>query len=193
MDPGGIDGLDSAEGVDRCHCRCFDMGRDMGEVRQVGDEPPPVNPSVVDPNPVDPATTDPNANDPNANDPDAIERSADDQKPVDQNSIDPNAVDPPTGDPAAGTVVTTAFRADLIASWLATGTAPRLLVELGDQIIASGYALHQVHPGTADRDLAVWFEVRAPDALGGRRALAMLRGHPAVAAAFIKPAEEPPG
>jgi phytoene dehydrogenase-like protein len=89
--------------------------------------------------------------------------------------------------------VTVGFRPDLIASWLATGTAPALLVELGDQLVASGVTLRPVHPGTTDPQLATWFEAVAPDADTAQRVVAQLRGHPAVTAAFIKPPDAPPG
>jgi hypothetical protein len=104
----------------------------------------------------------------------------------------------PDGDPASdaaapGPTVTIAFRPDLIATWLATGTGPTLLAELGDQIIASGLALKPVHPGATDAQLASWFEVTAPDEHEARRAQAWLQGHPAVVAAFIKPPDALPG
>jgi hypothetical protein len=107
-------------------------------------------------------------------------------------------------DPAAGLVagagaigadsrVTVAFRPDLIRAWLADGVGPRLLLELGDQLVGSGLTLRQLHPGTTDPQLASWFEVIAPDSTGARRALAFLSRHPAVVAAFIKPPDAPPG
>jgi hypothetical protein len=89
--------------------------------------------------------------------------------------------------------LTVEFRPDLIESWLASGVGPPLLAELGDQIVASGLTLRQVHPGTTDPQLASWFEVIAPDSTEAKRAQAFLSGHPAVVAAFIKPPDAPPG
>jgi hypothetical protein len=93
----------------------------------------------------------------------------------------------------ADRTVTVAFRPDLIKAWLANPGQQPLLVELGDQLIASGLTVRQMHPGTKDPQLAQWFEVTAPDSAGAKRALASLRGHPAVAAAYIKPPDAPPG
>jgi len=100
---------------------------------------------------------------------------------------------PGAGASDADSKVTVAFRPDLIEAWLANGVGPPLLVELGDQLVASGLRLRQLHPGTTDLQLASWFEVIAPDSTEARRAFALLRGHPAVTAAFIKPPDVPSG
>jgi phytoene dehydrogenase-like protein len=97
-----------------------------------------------------------------------------------------------TGGEPRETTVTVQFRPDLVALWVAGGPAPPLLVDLGDQLVDSGFALRPLHPGTADRDLAAWFEVVAPDPESAQRALAQLRGHPAVVAAIVKPPDAPP-
>jgi hypothetical protein len=96
------------------------------------------------------------------------------------------------GGVALDNVVTVAFRPDLIANWLATGAGPPMLVQLVDQLLASGLLLRQVHPGASDPQLASWFEIIAPDVQEARRALAYLGGHPAVIAAYIKPPDAPP-
>lgn len=95
------------------------------------------------------------------------------------------------GDPPAR--VTVGFRPDLIQTWIRTGAAPTMLVELGDLLTATGLVLRPLHPGTDDPQLATWFEVLAPDQDGALRVVAQLRGHPAVTAVFIKPPDAPPG
>jgi len=118
---------------------------------------------------------------------------------VDDNTMVENQPALPEGDPTgdvatnASRTVVLGFRPDLIASWLANGTGPTLLVELGDQIVASGLTLRPQHPGTTDPQLAAWFEATAPDPEAARRAQAWLQGHPAVVAAFIKPPDALPG
>jgi hypothetical protein len=94
---------------------------------------------------------------------------------------------------AEQSVVTVAFRQDLISKWLTTGVGPAMLVQLADQLMALGLHVRQVHPGASDPQLASWFEITAPQVDEARRALAYLRGHPAVVAAFIKPPDALPG
>jgi hypothetical protein len=89
--------------------------------------------------------------------------------------------------------VVVGFRPELVATWLQTGSAPALLVDLGDQLAAYGFQLAQTHQGTTDPQLASWFSFQAPDATGAQRALAVLQRHPAVFSAYVKPPEAPPG
>jgi hypothetical protein len=91
------------------------------------------------------------------------------------------------------TEVTVAFRPDLVSAWLSNGEGPPMLAELADEIIASGFGLRQLHPGSTDPDVAAWFAVSASSLDGARRAVAQLQWHPAVVTAYIKPPEAPPG
>jgi hypothetical protein len=64
------------------------------------------------------------------------------------------------------------------------------LLSLVDQL---GGRLRPRHPGVADPSLARWFVLDGPDDRGaGESAASALRDHPAVEAAYVKPADEPP-
>ncbi len=55
-----------------------------------------------------------------------------------------------------------------------------------------GHSLEPMHPGESDPALASYFTVEVPDAAAAGRAIAALREHDAVEAAYVKPSEEPP-
>ncbi|HEY2715004.1 MAG TPA: hypothetical protein VGI73_02160 [Solirubrobacterales bacterium] len=55
-----------------------------------------------------------------------------------------------------------------------------------------GRSLEPMHPGESDPALASYFTVEVPDAAAADRAIAVLREHEAVEAAYVKPSEEPP-
>jgi hypothetical protein len=55
-----------------------------------------------------------------------------------------------------------------------------------------GISLDPMHPGESDPALASYFTVEVPDAAAADRAIAVLRAHDAVEAAYVKPSEEPP-
>jgi hypothetical protein len=102
---------------------------------------------------------------------------------------------PTAGEPALADTfaVVVAFRPDDIAVWLASGTAPPELVEVGDALTAAGLTLEPLHPGATVPELAAWFRVPVSGPAEAERALALLRASPAVVGAFVKPPEAPPG
>jgi len=88
--------------------------------------------------------------------------------------------------------ITVLFDEQLIAQWLATGTAPDALTEAGESVVSQGFALQPVHPGATDPALAAAFVVTVPDEDTANRLLTTLRSNPAVAGAYIKPPESLP-
>ena len=63
---------------------------------------------------------------------------------------------------------------------------------LRQTLAALGARIRPLHPGERDPVLATYFIVEAPSEDAANRAAALLRGHPGVEAAYIKPPDQPP-
>lgn len=55
-----------------------------------------------------------------------------------------------------------------------------------------GLKLEPLHPGTTDPVLSTYYRVQAPDREAAERVVAAVRRLPSVAAAYVKPPDEPP-
>ncbi len=83
--------------------------------------------------------------------------------------------------------------------WLDTARAPhdprlasRAAEELAAVVGELGSAVEPIHPGVDDPQLATYFTVEAAGMTEAERLLERLRSHPAILAAYIKPADELP-
>jgi hypothetical protein len=56
-----------------------------------------------------------------------------------------------------------------------------------------GVTAEAMHPGVADELLSRWYVLNGPDDAALAAAIEALQSHPAVDAALLKPAGEPPG
>ncbi len=72
--------------------------------------------------------------------------------------------------------------------WLASPAADELAAVVGQL----GATVEPVHPGVDDPQLATYFTVEAANMIGAEQLLDRLRSHPAILAAYIKPADELP-